>query len=298
MTDPSRVTGNCGWIDGAVLPLGEIRLSAFDRTLLYGLGAFETVRLFGGTAYLLDRHLARLKRSLGSMQLSVPKAVDEIPAGLSMLVERNASPEVMARITVTAGTSAGSAGDCATEGDQGMHVIMALREVPVVPPRVVVGVTPFAPSSHSPLVGVKSTNYLVHYMLRERAEAEGRTDDLMVDSEGHITEATVANVFCVSGGRLLTPPVSHGILPGVTRARVLELAVGAGLELVEKPLHRSDLKHVDECFLTGAGKCLLQVDEVDGRALPEQRPCSDRLRAALVSDIAVSCCVPQGELDF
>ncbi|MDG2149721.1 MAG: aminotransferase class IV [Planctomycetota bacterium] len=298
MNDPSRVAGACGWIDGVVLPVHEIRLSAFDRTLLYGLGAFETVRLFGGKAYLLDRHLARLKRSLGSMQLPIPKAAHEISAGLSILAERNASPEAMARITVTAGTSSENEGTGAAEGDEGMHVIIGLREVAPVPPHVVVGVTSFAPSSHSPLAGVKSTNYLVHYMLRERAEAEGRTDDLMVDANGHITEATVANVFCVAGGRLLTPPVSHGILPGVTRARVLELAADEGLGPVEEPLHRSDLKHVDECFLTGAGKCLLQVDTVDGRALPKPRPYSARLRTALARDIAMNCAVPQDQLDF
>lgn len=296
MNDPSRVAGACGWIDGAVLPVDQIRLSAFDRTLLYGLGAFETVRLFGGRAYLLDRHMARLERSLASVGLPVPAAVQGVAAGLEALAERNASPDTMARITVTAGTSA--SGAAGTDTETGMHVIMALREVPAVPTRVVVGVTEFAHDTRSPLVGVKSTSYLVHYLLRERAEAEGRTDDLMVDAEGHITEATVANVFCVTGGRLITPPVSEGILPGVTRARVLELAAEAGLTLAEEPIHRASLGDATECFLTGAGKCLLPVDELDGRALPGERPVSDGLRAALTRDIAARCDVPPERVVF
>jgi branched-subunit amino acid aminotransferase/4-amino-4-deoxychorismate lyase len=293
VNDPSRVAGVAGWIDGAVLPVNQIRLSAFDRTLLYGLGAFEAVRLFDGTAYLLDRHLARLERSLRSVSLPVPDAVGGVEAGLSELARRNASPDTMARITVTAGTSADSGG-----GADGMHVIMALREVPGRPERVVLGVTEFAHDTRSPLVGVKSTNYLVHYLLRERAEAAGRTDDLMVDPEGHITEATVANVFCVVGGRLVTPPVSEGILPGVTRARVLELAAESGLDIAEQPLHRSSLETVDECFLTGAGKCLLAVDEVDGRVLPAARPIADRLHQALVRDIAARCGVAEERVVF
>ncbi len=291
MNDPSRVSGACGWMDGEILPVDEVRLSAFDRTLLYGLGAFETVRLFGGTAYLLDRHMTRLVQSLQAVGLNVPESVGQIAEGLKQLAGANESPDCIARITVTAGTSADA-------GSADRHVIMALRPVASTQGRVVVGVAEFAHDIRSPLVGVKSTSYLVHYLLRERAEAAGRTDDLMVDTVGHISEATVANVFCVREGRLVTPPLSEGILAGVTRARVLELARELGLEVSEEALHRDDLRIVDECFLTGSGKCLLPVDVLEERALPTARPVADALRDALRKDIAERCDVSEASILF
>ncbi len=289
MNDPASVSGAFGWMDGEVLPVDALRVSAFDRTLLYGLGAFETVRLFGGRAYLLDRHLDRLARSLDAVGLAVPPAVDALEAGLDALVARNGTPDCLARITVTAG-SASRADD--------RHVLIALRDLPTRPARVEIGVAEFAHDTRSPLVGVKSTSYLVHYLLRERAEAEGRTDDLMVDPAGHITEATVANVFAVRDGRLVTPPLSEGILAGVTRGRVLELAAGAGLPIAEEALPRDALVTVDELFLTGAGKCVLPVDVVDGRTLPSERPVTGALLDAMAADVARACGLPREDVVF
>ena len=290
-TDPSRVSGAYGWMDGHLLPVGEMSVPVVDRTLIYGLGAFETVRLFGGRAYLLERHLDRLHRSLEALDLPVPAAVACIADGLGALSEADGAPDALARVTVTAGSASGGGAD--------MRVFIALRDVPArTQGPVIVGVADFAHDTRSPLVGVKSTSYLVHYLLRERAEAGGRTDDLMVDGQGRVTEATVANAFVVAGGRLITPPLSEGILAGVTRARVLELAHELGQEVAEETLGRAALGAVDEVFLTGAGKCLLSVDVIDGRTLPVERPFSDALRLALRKDIAATCGVELDRVRF
>jgi len=275
--------GRLAWCDGAVLPADEVLVSAFDRTLVYGLGAFETFRLEQGRPVRPERHLARLERSLASVALPVPPAVAQIPDGVRALARAAGAEGALCRVTVTAGP-------LPADGlAAGPRVVARLRPLPPEPARpVVVGVADFAHDPRSPLAGVKSTNYLVHYLLHERARAAGRLDDLMVDAEGHVREGTVSSLFVVREGTLLTPPVSEGILEGVTRATVLELARGL-VPWAERPLRLDDLGACDELFLTGSGKGLVSVDEVDGRRLPAAHPVADALGAALRACIEREC---------
>jgi len=278
--------------DGSVRPVAECAVSVLDRTVQWGLGAFETVRLHGGRPFLLDRHLQRLGRSLGLMGLPVPPGVSQVPAGVVELARRADAPSALVRIMVTAGAAPEVAGP-------GARVVALLR--PVSPPDrrpIVVGVAPFTRDARSPLAGVKSLSYLGHYLQRERAERAGRLDDLLVDNEDCVTEGTVSSAFGVRGGRLVTPPISAGILPGVTRGVVLELAAALGLAVDERPLPVAELPQLDEFFLTGAGKCLVAADVLDGRSLPAARPVSEALRVALRSRIARECRVPEESVRF
>jgi len=278
--------------DGAVRPVEECAVSVLDRTLQWGLGAFETVRLHGGRPFLLGRHVQRLGRSLAAVGLPVPPGVAALDAGIPELARRADAPSALVRIMATAGAPPGT-------GGPGPRVVALLKPVP--PPEqgvVSVGVAPFSHDARSPLAGVKSLSYLSHYLQRERAEREGRLDDLMVDHEGCVTEGTVSNAFAVRGGRLVTPPVSTGILPGVTRGVVLELAAELGLAVDERALPVAELAEVDEFFLTGAGKCLVGVDLLAGRGLPPARPVTRALKAALVRRIAAECGVPAESVRF
>jgi branched-subunit amino acid aminotransferase/4-amino-4-deoxychorismate lyase len=279
-----------GWIDGDIRPVEALTVSALDRTVLYGLGAFETLRLHGGKPFLIERHVARLHRSLAAVRLPAPPALELLPRGVVELAARADAPSALCRITVTAGAAPPEA----HVPGAGMRVIAQLRGVPAQPSRPVrVGVAPFPHDARSPLSGVKSTSYLSHYLQRDEAEQAGRLDDLMVDTDGCITEGTVSNAFAVRGGVLLTPPVSAGILPGVTRGVVLELAAGLGLEAREQPLRLSELAGLDEFFLTGAGKCLVGVNEVADVRLPAAAPVTAALRTALIRRIAATCGVSE-----
>ncbi|MCB9897593.1 MAG: aminotransferase class IV [Planctomycetes bacterium] len=280
---PSPVGGRFAWCDGRIVPAAEVRVSAFDRTLVYGLGAFETFRVERGVAFLLERHMARLVRSLAAVGLSAPPGLDGLAAGVHALCEAEQVRAALCRLTVTAGPPPG---DVLPDGPR---LIARLRALPVPPPVVRVGTLDFAHDSRSPLAGVKSTAYLVHYLLREQAEAEGRVDDLMVDADGCVTEGTVSSFFAVLDGRLVTPPESAGILPGVTRALVLELARGAGLPAEERALPRSELRAASEAILTGSGKGVLPIDVLDGRALPAERPWSRRLAGLVRQRIDAVC---------
>ncbi|MFT7462509.1 MAG: branched-chain amino acid aminotransferase [Pseudohongiellaceae bacterium] len=281
--------------DGQILPAEEVVVSAFDRTLLYGLGAFETVRLYGGRPFMFDRHLARLRRSLTSVGLELPAALETLPEDVHALSVKAGRPSAMCRVTVTAG-----AAEAMQLPNGQARVLVQLRDVPRRPEGrpLEVGTLPFALDARSPLAGIKSTSYLIHYLLRERAEQAGRVDDLMIDAQGRLTEATVSTVFVVLGGRLLTPPVETGVLPGVTRSVVLELAAELGLSASEESVTEEQLGLVDECFLTGAGKGLWPIDRLAGRELPQERPMGAALGRALAQRVAAICGVTPSSVVF
>lgn len=281
-------------VDGRVLPAAEASVSVLDRTLLYGLGAFETFRLWGGVAFRLEKHRARLLRSLAALGLPGPSALDGLPAGLAALSSAARAPEALCRLTVTGGSAPG--GSCVTP----MRVLAMLRPVPRPwrGRRVVVGVADAVHERSTRLTGVKSTSYLDHYLLRERAEASGHIDDLLLDGAGRVAEATVSSVFMVARGRLVTPPLSAGVLEGVTRGEVLALARAAGLPALEADFTLAELQAAEECFLTGAGKGLVGVDEVAGREFPAARPVTQALTAALARAIADCCGIDAGRVVF
>lgn len=295
------MTQNMVWCDGEVCDAAEARVSALDRTLLYGLGAFETFRLHGGRPFLIDRHLHRLRSALAAMRLDVPSCVDALPEGVIELAARLGRPSALCRVTVTAGagSGAGSGGEAVAVEGAGQRVVAMLREPPPlsVPP-VRVDIAPFVSDARSPLSGVKSTSYLANYLQREEAERAGRVDDLMLDRDGCVTEGTVSNVFAVRNGELITPPLRTGILPGVTRGVVMELASALGIPVVERSLSLDELAIVDELFLTGAGKCLVGVDELAGRSLPADRPLTIALHRALAERIAEACGVSVEKVRF
>jgi branched-chain amino acid aminotransferase len=275
-----------GWCDGQVRPVGEVTVSAFDRTLLYGLGAFETVRLHGGRPFLFDRHLQRLRRSLASIGLPAPPALEALPAGVVELAVRADAPSSVCRVTVTGG----SAPEVSGAARSPQRVIALLRPAPAPERRPVsVGLAPYVHDARSPLAGVKTTSYLEHYLQRETAEREGRLDDVLLDRDGLVAEGTVSTLFGVRGGRVVTPPLSAGILAGVTRGVLLELARALSIPVDERALPVAELRALDECFLTGAGKCLVDIDVLDGRALPPSRPVASALKAALIARIAEAC---------
>ncbi|MED5330183.1 MAG: aminotransferase class IV [Planctomycetota bacterium] len=271
-----------GWRDGEILNLEEMQLPSHDRTLLYGLGAFETFCMYGQTPFLLDRHLERLGQSLSLLGLPTPSAVEEVSSGVPDLAQALEVEEGVIRLTVTAGADGAGRG--------GMKTLMHVRDIPPAPlSPVKVGLADYAPDSRSPISGVKSTSYLIHYLLRTIAEENGRLDDLMVDHSGHVTEGTVSNVFAVRQGQLVTPPVSEGILPGVTRGVVVEIAESLGLSVEEASLSVEDLSVVEECFLTGAIKGLVPVDVLIGRELEESRPVSRQLLEGFVQRVNKTC---------
>ncbi|MGQ0553624.1 MAG: aminotransferase class IV [Planctomycetota bacterium] len=283
------------WCDGSVQPAEEVRVCGLDRALLWGLGAFETLRLHGGKPFLAARHVERLGRSLKAMGLPLPPSAAALPAGLEDLAAKLGVRSALCRITVTGGVGA----EHADLPNSGMRVIAHLRALPKAEAgRMRVGIAVGLHDPTSPLAGVKSTSYLGHYLQREAAERAGRVDDLVLDPRGDVAEGTVSSLFGVRAGVLVTPALSAAILAGVTRDVVLDLARAAGLTIEERRVPRTELAELDECFLTGAGKILVSVDELDGRSMPLARPVTRRLHDAMAVRIARECSVRPEEIAF
>ncbi|HEY2692679.1 MAG TPA: aminotransferase class IV [Streptosporangiaceae bacterium] len=247
------------WINGSLVPDDEAQISIFDHGLVVGDGVFETVKVANGVPFALSRHLARLARSAAGLGLAEPD-LDQIRAGALAAVEAS-EPVALARmrITVTGGISPlGS-----ERGGNPLTAIVALGEMKAPTAFCDVATVPWPRNEHGALSGLKTTSYGENVRALAYAAERGGSEAIFGNTAGNLCEGTGTNVFVVSGGQLLTPPLSAGCLAGVTRALVIEWS-GA----VEQDLPLLALAEADEAFLTGTTRDVQPIRFVDGQALP------------------------------
>ncbi len=247
------------WINGSLVPDDEARISIFDHGLVVGDGVFETVKVAGGVPFALSRHLARLARSAAGLGLAEPD-LDQIRAGALAVTEASERVDLARmRITVTGGIAPlGS-----ERGGSPLTAIVALGAMRAPTATCDVTTVPWPRNEHGALSGLKTTSYGENVRALAYAAERGGSEAIFANTAGNLCEGTGTNVFVVSGGRLLTPPLSAGCLAGVTRALVIEWS-GA----VEQDLPLSALAEADEAFLTGTTRDVQPIRNVDGRALP------------------------------
>jgi branched-chain amino acid aminotransferase len=247
------------WINGTLVPDDEARVSVFDHGLVTGDGVFETIKVVSGVPFALTRHLARLGRSATGLGLASPD-LDEIRAGALAVVEASDKPALARmRITVTGGIAPlGS-----ERGGSPLTAIVALGDAKAPAPAVDVVTVPWPRNEHGALSGLKTTSYGENVRALAYANEHGGSEAIFPNTAGELCEGTGSNVFIVSEGRLITPPLSSGCLAGVTRALVIEWA-GAS----EQDVPLSALADADEAFLTGTTRDVQPIRCVDGRALP------------------------------
>ncbi|MBC7289278.1 MAG: aminotransferase class IV [Armatimonadetes bacterium] len=239
------------WCDGQLAPVHAIAIPALSLSALYGIGLFETLRAYGGRPFALERHIGRLKLSAAELGLESPwlaetsRAVD----GVAAVLTANGLRDAAIRITLFAeGTSL---------DDPRTALVISARRFEGYPPEwyrdgIRVVVAPWRRSSGELHTRLKSGNYMTCLLSRQWARSRGAEEALLLNVHGRVCEGSVSNVFAVIGGRLLTPPLSEGLLPGITRALVMELAKSEGLEVIEQPLGLADLTTADEVFLTNS----------------------------------------------
>ena len=264
---------------GRLVPADEARVSPLDAGFLFGDGIYETMRSYGGKPFALTRHLARLARSAARIALRLPPRED-VASAVAETLAANGLESAVVRVTVTRGLLARRL-DLSSAGA----------------PTVLVTAEPIDPSadeerrrgirlvysrylrlSRYPLAGVKSTNYQVSLFARNEAREAGVAEVLLADETGDIVEAAAANVFCVEKERLVTPPLSRGILGGVTRDVVLETAAAEGIEVVEDGIAPKRLEGADEVFLTGTTIQVAPVVKVDEHVIAGGAPGAMTLR--------------------
>jgi len=252
------------YLNGSLIPRSQARVSAFDYGFLYGYGLFETMRAYHGTIFLLERHLKRLLNSAAVIGLSPELAEIDLGKACTDTLMANGLQDARLRLTV----SRGEADSFPGSGTNIMPtVLVTARSYQALPAQIYnkgfrVGVSSFRRYSQSPLSRLKSANYLLNVLAKGEAEAAGLDESLLLNERGFITEGSISNVFFVSHSGLVTPPVESGILPGITRKVVMEMAGVLGINATEGEVRLEDLGQFGEAFLTNSVMELMPLVEV------------------------------------
>jgi branched-chain amino acid aminotransferase len=258
------------WVDGEWCDRSTATVSVYDHGLLYGDGVFEGIRVYGGKIFRLDEHLDRLYDSAKAIWLTVPMEKKELATVTREAVRRSGIAEAYIRHLLTRGV-----------GDLGLDprkcpkasLIIIVDTIKLWPEEVYEAglnvITAGTPIPHRESLSprVKSLNYLAHIMAKVEGIHAGADEVLMLDSAGAVAEGSGQNVFVVKRGRISTPPPHAGILRGVTRDVVIELAIDAGYRVDETVLNRYDVYTADEAFFTGTASEIVGIRQLDGRVI-------------------------------
>jgi branched-chain amino acid aminotransferase len=256
------------WIDGKIVDGREARIPVTDHGLLYGDGIFEGMRVYGGRVFRHEQHLARLASGARVLGLELPHSITEIKQIVESTVRAFGEREAYIRLVVTRGE--GPLGvDPTTCPRATLFCIVATIKLFSEEQRErgldLITSSYRRPNADALDMRVKSLNYLGSVLAKLEARQRGADDALLLNAQGHIAEASVANLFVLRGQTLITPPGTDGCLEGITRRAVMQLASRIGLEPVERSIGRADLFAADEVFLTGSGAGVITVRSVDSR---------------------------------
>ncbi|HEX9639028.1 MAG TPA: aminotransferase class IV [Acidobacteriota bacterium] len=262
-------------IDGRLVPREQAWISAFDRGFLYGDSVYETIRTYGGRPFLVRRHLSRLAASAERLQLRLPNPLDEIAERVRSSVDASGNAESLVRVILSRGASAIGLDPTLAKHPTLVMLISAFQPLPA--PAYEGGIqVQLATVVRNPIQAldprIKTSNQLNNILAFMEAKAANCTEAFMLNAAGELAEGTTSNIFVVQGRRLITPPLGAGILEGITRELVLELAAREGIEAREDSLRPEDLFQADECFLTATTKEILPVVRVSGRVIGSGRP--------------------------
>lgn len=262
-------------IDGKLLPEGEARVSVFDRGFLYGDSVFETIRTYGGVPFALDEHLARLERSAAQVFIELPVSRAELEREVLEAVRAAGNAETYIRVMVTRGTGPLGLDPLAAEHPLRVVIAAPLSPMPAELYENGIAVTTFRTqrtAEATTAATAKVGNYLVAVLALRAARKVGAAEALIVDSAGFVVEGASSNVFVVRGGRVVTPPEDSGILPGITRRVLLDVARAEGVPVDLEPLPAAALADADEIFISSTTREILPVVRVDGRIVGSGSP--------------------------
>jgi branched-chain amino acid aminotransferase len=283
------------WIDGAILPREKGAVSVFDRGFQHGDGVYETVRACAGRLFRWASHRARLERSLAAARIDLPFPIAEIEQGIARCLEANALPDARVRIQITRGEGGPGIGVESGPG-RPLAVVIASAFRPLPPPTYREGVAAIVSRIRQTAQGsldpaLKSTSRIHLVLARLEALEKGAHEALLLNGREEVAEGTSANVFLVRDGGLATPSLETGILEGVTREAVLELARKAGIRCEEARIPREDLTRAEEIFFTNTSWGVLPVTLLDGRKVGggSPGPLASRLHPMLEDLVEAEC---------
>jgi branched-chain amino acid aminotransferase len=263
--------GTAIYVNGRIAPAGDAVVPVLDHGFLYGEGVYEVCRTYGGEMFLFDRHMRRLRRSADLIALPVPFSDEDVEGRARATMEAAGlgaadGAEAYVRILLTRGVGDLSYDPAACA--EPTLVIIARPHVAPPPDVYALGVrvalVPIArnhPAALNPLI--KSNNLLNNALAMQHALRLGAFEAVMRNLRGEIAECSQSNLFIVREGRLVTPPIDAGLLPGITREFVLELARDLGIPVEDASVLDDDLLGADEAFLTSTTREVVPIVLVD-----------------------------------
>jgi branched-chain amino acid aminotransferase len=260
------------FINGKFVNAKDARISVSDRSFLYGDAAFETMRSYAGVVFRLDGHVARLSGTLKTMRVKHRYTKNYLSGIVRRAIKVNGLKSAYVRLVVTRGEGRFGIGH---KDEFTPNLIVVAKEFEGYPERMfsrgvsakITGVT----NEYSPLSRAKTANYLNCILARLDAQGAGYDEAILTNTAGHITEAATSNIFLVKKGAIITPSVKSGLLPGITRAVVIEIAKRLRIPVAEREVLPRELPGADEVFLTNSMAELLPVTKIDSKPIGSGR---------------------------
>jgi len=273
------MTDEIVYLNGRLVPRYEAKLSPFDHGFLYGYGLFETMRAYNGHIFRLDAHLSRLRCSAESIGLThgvltTDEGKQSLKAACRATLEANQLKDARIRLSASAGE-----GDMTPDPSTCSNptILITARNLHPLPPEksetgFKATVSFLRRNSQSPLSRLKSTCYMENVLARTAARASGYDEAIMLNEKGHLAEGSTTNIFLVSGGELFTPSFESGVLPGITREAVLEIARTSNIRANERPVNLDELIEAQEAFLTNSVLEIMPLVSIDGKPIGTGKP--------------------------
>jgi len=247
-----------------VLPVESVRLSPGQAGLLNGWGLFTTIRIHDGIPFAFERHWSRLERDAERTHCPFPFVAEAVRGQLALLLEANTVREGAARIYAIYNQVGFWRSN---ENFPRVDLLLCSADLPSYREPSRLGPREFGRYASSPLAGVKVLSWLDNVWNYYEAQQAGFDEVVLLNERGEVAECTAANIFCVRGGRVATPPLSSGCLSGITRSVLLEIGGSVGVEVKEAVLRPEDLYAADEVFISSTNRSMLGVSEINGHRI-------------------------------
>jgi aminodeoxychorismate lyase len=255
------------FLKGQFVPEERAVISVFDRSFLYGDGLFETMRVFNAKPFRWEQHMERLQRGAEFLKIKLPFSPKQLRGFADELIAKNKMPEGLLRLTLSRGIGVRG---YSPRGAENPSLVMSLHVAPE--PGAPMPSWKLITSSHrlpanEPLAQFKTCNKLSQILARAEADAAGADEALLVNTDGFVVEGASSNLFWLEDGTICSPPLASGILPGVTRAMVLEICLALGLQTKEASISAEQLQRVDGVFVSLSSFGVVEAASHDGQIL-------------------------------